>query len=136
MPSFAAVQLSIETRFRDNWPDQSVDLRYENEARKLPTGKFIRLTVRSGRGVESGYAGNAILFRRPGIIWAQCFVPRHEGTQEARVMADQVLNIFEGQHFSGVECGEGEVQEVGDDGNGFWQVNAKIYFDHDTNRTY
>lgn len=136
MPTYDAMQQAIETRFQSNWTDQSVELRFENEARKRPTGKFIRLNIRNLRATEEGYSGNNILYRRPGIIWAQCFVPRHEGTRQGRVMADQVLDIFEGQDFGGIRCGEGEVQELGDDGKGFWQVNAKIYFDHDQARSY
>lgn len=136
MPTNAEVQKAIETRFRDNWPDQSVELRFENEARKKPTGKFIRLNIRNLRPIESGYSGGKILYRRPGIIWAQCFVPAKTGTQQARVMADDVADIFEGQQFSEITCNEAEVEEIGDDGEGFWQANAKIYFDHDFERTY
>lgn len=51
-------------------------------------------------------------------------------------MADKVLDIFEGQQFDGITCREGELEELGDDGEGFWQVNAKVYFDHDIERTY
>jgi len=136
MPTHAEVQLAIETRLRDNWPDQSVELRFENEARKKPTGKFIQCNIRNLRPIESGYAGGKILYRRPGIIWIQCFTPARTGTNVARVMADDVANIFEGQQFSGITCNEAEVEELGDDGEGFWQANAKVYFDHDFERTY
>ena len=136
MPTHSQVQIEVETRLQDNWSDPDVDLRFENEARKIPPGPFVRLTIRSGRSQEKGYAGNKILYRRPGIIWAQCFVPRQFGTQKARSIADAVLDIFEGQQFGGITCSEGEVQELGDDGKGFWQANAKIYFDHDIERSY
>jgi len=136
MATHAAVQLAIETRMGALWPDQDVDVRYENEARKRPTSNHIQLFVRSFRSVESGYSGGKILYRRPGVIRAHCFVPAHEGTQEARVMVDTAIGIFEGQQFGGITCNEGEVEELGDDGEGFWQVNAKIYFDHDFEVAY
>jgi len=136
MSTHAAAHLAIETRMNTLWADQSVDVRYENESRKVPTGDHIRLSIRNGRSYEAGYAGGAILYRRPGIIWAQCYTQAKTGTQRARVIADAVLDIFEGQQFSGITCNAAEVTELGDDGEGFWQVNAKVFFDHDFERTY
>lgn len=136
MTTNSAAHLSIETRLRNQWADQNVELRYENEARKIPIGEHVRLHVRSFRAIETGYSGGKVLYRRPGMIVAQCFVEAKTGTQRARVIADAVIDIYEGQEFEGITCNESEVVEVGDDGNGFWQVNAKIYFDHDYERTY
>ena len=131
MPTHAETQLAIETRFSTNWADQSVATRFENEARKRPVNSFIRLSIRNGRSNLVGIAGNKHLYRRPGIIFMQCFVPVKEGTQPARVMADAAVLIFEGQQFSSIICRESEIVEVGDDGKGFWQVNAKVFFDFD-----
>lgn len=136
MPTHAAVQLAIEDRMRTLWTDQSVDVRYENELRKRPAGNFIRLTVKSLRSREVGFGAGKILYRRPGIIWAQCFVPAKTGTQRARVMADAVIDIFEGKSFSGLTCDVSELSEIGNDGKGFWMVSAKIFFDHDFERSY
>jgi len=136
MSSHAETHLAIETRFDAQWADQSVAVRYENDARKRPTGPFIRLVIRNARASEVGYSGNKILYRRPGWIVAQCFVQAKEGTQAARVMADSVIAIFEGQQFSSITFRESEVVEVGDDVNGFWQVNAKVFFDFDFERSY
>jgi hypothetical protein len=136
MPTHAAAQLAIETRFRDNWIDQNVALRFENEARKKPADEFIRLVIRNFRAAEVGFAAGKILYRRPGVIYAQCFVQGRKGTQRGRVLADAVLDIFEGQSFSSITCNTAEVEELGDDKEGFWQVNAKVFFDHDFERTY
>ncbi len=136
MPTHAAAHLAIEDRMNTLWADESVDVRYENEARKIPTGDHIRLNVRGLRPIEVGYSGNKILYRRPGIIWAQCFVQAHTGTQRARVIADAVADVFESKQFGGITCNEAEVVELGDDKEGFWQVNAKIFFQHDFERTY
>lgn len=136
MSNYADAQLAIETRFQTQWADQDVALRYENEKRQLPSDNFIRLVVRSSRSEEIGYSGPNILYRRYGIITAQCFVLPQTGTQKARELADAVAGIFEGQSFSGITCRESEVVEVGDDGNGFYQVDARVYFDHDFERTY
>lgn len=136
MSSHAAAHLAIETRMDTLWTDDTVCVRYENESRKIPPGDFIRLTVRSLRSREVGYGAGKILYRRPGIIWAQCFVEAKTGTQRARVIADAVVDIFEGKSFSGIACDVSELVELGDDGEGFWQVNAKIFFDHDFERTY
>jgi len=131
MPTHAAVQLAIETRFSAQWADQSVVIRYENDPRKLPAGPHIRLFIRNGRAIEVGFSGGKILYRRPGWINAQCFIQAKLGVKQARQMGDAVIAIFEGQQFSEITCRESEVVELGDDGEGFWQANAKIFFDHD-----
>ncbi len=131
MPTHADVQLAIETRFNTLWTDQSVAVRYENDPRKRPTGSFIRLSIRNARSSEVGFAAMKSLYRRQGWIVAQCFVEAKKGTQPVRVIADAVIAIFEGQQFSDVTFRESEIAEVGDDGNGFWQVNAKVFFDFD-----
>lgn len=136
MSSYAAAHLAIETRMDSLWTDDSVSIRYENESRKIPAGDWIRFSIRTLRGREVGFSAGKILYRRPGIIWAQCFVQAKTGTQRARIIADAVIDIFEGKSFSGITCDVSELSELGDDGEGFWQVNAKIFFDHDFERTY
>jgi hypothetical protein len=133
--SNAPAALAIETRFKNQWTDDEVLLRFENDARKKPTGPYIHFFIRTGRAIEMGFSGNKILYRRQGWIVAQCFVLAKKGTQTCRVMADSVIAIFEGQQFSGVTFRESEVIEVGDD-RGFWQANAKVFFDHDFERSY
>ena len=131
MPTSAAVQLAIENRFETQWADDDVSLRFEEDPRKKPTGSFIRLSVRGLRSQEKGFSGAKILYRRPAFISMQCFVQVGDGTQLARVMADAAVAIFEGQTFSDISCGESEIREVGDDKEGFWQVNAIVYYDFD-----
>jgi len=136
MSTNAEAQLAIETRLNANWTDQGVELRFENEARKIPVGEHLRLSIRNLRPFEVGYSAGIVRYRRPGIIWVQCFVEAKTGTQRARVIADAVADIFEGQQFGEITCREAEQEELGDDGEGFWQVNCKIYFDHDYDRSY
>lgn len=134
MTTHSEAQKAIETRFDTNWSDDEVVYRFEQDPRKKPSGPHIRLFVRSLRALEVGYKGANILYRRPGWISMQCFVQVGTGTQAARAMADAAIEIFEGQQFSGVTCRESEVVELGDDGKGFWQANAKVFFDFDFER--
>ncbi len=136
MSTNAEVHLAIETRMHQQWVNQDVRVRYENESRKIPAGPFVRVVIRTQRAFEVGYAGNKIRYRRPGTIIAQCFVVAKTGTQVARDLADTVIGIFEGQQFDDLTCEEGWIEELGDDGNGFWQVNARINFDFDFQRSY
>ncbi len=131
MPTHSVAQLAIETRFEANWIDNDVELRFENEARKQPEGPFIRLRIENLRSRLVGIAGNRHLYRRPGWISMQCFVVTKKGTQACGVMADAAIAIFEGQQFSSITCRESEVLRLGDDGKGFWQINAKVFFDYD-----
>lgn len=132
----AAAHLAIEDRFATEWTDEAVTIRYENDPRKRPSSNFIRLSVRSARSNEVGFSANKILYRRQGWVVGQCFSQAQKGTQIARVMADAVIAIFEGQQFSQITFRESELIEVGDGGNGFWQVNAKVFFDFDFERSY
>ena len=134
MATYAGVQLEIETRRETLWVDDGVEVRYENEARKLPTGDHIQFFVRSGLSRETGFSGGKILYRRPGWIVAQCFVQAKKATQICRTIADAVIDIFEGQQFSGITFRESEVVEVGSN-EGFYQINAKVFFDFDFERT-
>ena len=124
----------IEHRLRTNWADDEVDVVFEQDRQKRSTGLFIRASVRSLRSIEVGYNGGSILYRRPGWISMQCFVEVGNGTRRARDIADDAIAIFEGQQFSGVTCRESEMQELGDDGKGYWQCNAKVFFDFDYER--
>jgi hypothetical protein len=135
MTTHAAAQIAIESRFDTLWTDQDVAVRFEEDRRKRPTTPFIRLSIRSVRSVPVGISGNKILYRRPAMISMQCFVPVGTGTQAARIIADTAIAIFEGQQFSGITCRESEVKELGDDGQGFWQVNGLVYFDFDNEVT-
>ncbi len=131
MPTHAASQIAIETRFDTKWVDQTVSVRYEADPRKKPVDKFIRLSVRNLQSRRVGISGGKILYRRPGFINMQCFVLTGDGTQNARVMADTAIAIFEGQSFSSITCRESELREIGDDSEGFWQVVARVFFDFD-----
>ena len=136
MPTYQEASVLIETRMDALWADQSILVRFENDPRKKPADKYVHLFVRNGREVEMGYAGNRVLYRRPGWINVQCFVLPHQGTKDLRAMSDAIADIFEGQQFSGITCTEAEVEELGDDGEGFYQFNVKIHFDHDYERPY
>lgn len=136
MPTYGEAQVAIENRLKQNWTDNDVLLRFENEGRREPGKPYIQTLIKELRTEEVGYAGNKILYRRFGLIWAQCFWPAKEGTKKARDVAQAVIDIYEGQQFSQIICREGNIDPSGDDGKGFWQVNAKIEFDHDFERTY
>jgi len=139
MSENAPAQLAIETRFDAQWIDDGVAIRYENDARKKPPGPYIHFFVRTGRAIEMGFAGKKILYRRPGWIVAQCFILPRKGTQACMVMADAVIAIFEGQQFSGITFRESEIVQVGISSTSkeaFWQANAKVFFDHDFERSF
>lgn len=136
MPTEVEAQNAIESRLTAEWLDQDVELRFENDPRKLPTGSHIILHLRHVVTTEVGYSGNNILYRRFGMIVAQCFVEAKNGTKIARGLADAVLDVYEAKQFGSISCNQGEVVPVGDNKDGFWQCNAKIFYDHDFQRSY
>jgi hypothetical protein len=131
MPTNSQVLTSIESRFDSNWDDDSVEVRYEQDRRKRPSINFIRLTVRTLGTQEMGIAGSKILYRRQSSIVMQCFTIVGNGTKLAKDIADRAVAIFEGKQFAEITCRESSIRELGDDGKGFYQVNATVFFDFD-----
>ena len=65
---------------------------------------------------------------RIGMFWLQIFTPLKEGSGRAYELADMLSAIFANQQFSDVVCYAAETTRIGDEGNGWYQVNLKINF--------
>ncbi len=64
--------------------------------------------------------------KQPGIYIIQIFAPEGEGEGEANATAETIMAAFRRQTISGVECLQPYPNDVGNDANGWYQVNVVI----------
>ncbi len=106
---------------------------YENKTFTAPAnfGQYVRLAIRNGLGATSaigGGDGGTVLNEQQGRIWIQAFVKEGTGTGPIRVLMDTALNIFKDARFNGIKCYAPEVQYVGPDGTGYFQLNGSVFY--------
>lgn len=64
--------------------------------------------------------------RRTGLIVVQLFVPSYKGALAITRAADALVQHFEFFSEAGFDCYAASATTVGDDGNGWYQVNIQI----------
>lgn len=77
-----------------NKPNEVVDRR--------STEKYVRLTVRFGERFQASMGGPQKLYRTPGLLVADIFVPSGSGAGEALAYGDQIGLDFLDQQFGGL----------------------------------
>lgn len=91
------------------------------------TGLWCRMTILNGTAFFAGMADKPHS-RKPGLLVFQCFARPRTGMKPLNTLTD-LLEAHFGYWSSGdLECMETSQDVVGDDGNGFFQVNVKIRF--------
>lgn len=132
--TYVVAQNHIESRFKANWPTSvKALLCAENIGKLKPYPPYVRLTIRHAASEQKSIGGGFILYRRDGIVIAQCFSEVRKGVKPARLLADTFVAIFEGQQFGTspvITCRESAVNEIGVS-NDMYQVNASVMFDWD-----
>lgn len=107
------------------WPD--VDF-------TIPNGQtWVRFNCQEtdGAQVSIGNPGNN-RFRHFGLVTIQIFQPLGQGSVDARTKAAAALGAFQGvQTTNGVNFFDAFPRQVGNDGNGFYQINviSSFYYD-------
>ncbi len=130
--SFETERQAIQGRFYTQWGNRT-QVAYDNERFDFPSqDAWVRLTILNGTGLRRNIGDNAQIYRYPGIIEVQIFIPIGEGTDEIRLHADEVVNIFRNARFSGIVCDTSSVTRVGPAQGGSWfQVNVSTPFRRD-----
>jgi hypothetical protein len=128
---------AIYQRIIDGWDDLSrtEPIAFDSEAYAPPaSGGWVRLTIEMVATDQTTIAPvGSRRFRRQGLIFAQCFAPSDSGVGAAVDLADDVISIFEGTHFSGVNCYETVPRRIEPDGR--WSgILAETRFDFDDRR--
>lgn len=97
---------------------------------------WVRFTLQEtdGEQITMGSPG-ANRFRQFGLIIIQVFQPQGQGSGDAREKAATIATLLKGANTSnGVYFSDVYARQVGNDGNGFYQVNvvASFYYDEIT----
>lgn len=131
--SFENERRDIEARFSTAWA-ATTPVAYGNVPLEPPqNSSWVRLTILDGDAqqvsIGTGVAG--AIHRNAGLIIAQIFTALGAGERPARLLADQVANIFRSAQFSDIICRSPRVEVIGDTG-GYYQVNVAVPFQRDT----
>lgn len=70
-------------------------------------------------------------FRHYGIITIQIFQPQGKAGLDAASKADLALGIFMGKEVDGINFYNVSARQIGDDGNGYYQINVVAWFRYD-----
>lgn len=107
-------------------PASSVD--YPNPPQPFnPAGKTIWARLADIPGLSSTpEVGLSPCVRRTGIIIVQLFVPSYKGTLAITRAADTLVQHFEFFSEGGFDCFAASSAVIGDDGNGWYQVNIQV----------
>ncbi|UNM17272.1 DUF4128 domain-containing protein [Pseudomonas sp. ArH3a] len=106
-------------------PAAKVD--YPNNKLFDSAGKAIWARLADVPGLSSTpEVGLSPCVQRTGIIIIQLFVPSYKGTLAITRAADTLVQHFEFFSESGFDCFAASAATLGDDGNGWYQINVQI----------
>ncbi len=101
---YDADRQAIETRFQTMW-GSTTDIAYKGIPYKPTTGQaFVRVRTKPYFNYQMELAGNDSKYRNVGAIQIDINVPDNIGTKLISQYADQVVAIFKGQNFDGIQC--------------------------------
>ena len=91
------------------------------------TGLWCRMTIQHATAFFAGMADRPHS-RKPGQIVFQCFARPRSGMKPLNDLTDALEAHFGYWSAGDLECMEASQVVVGDDGNGFYQINVNIRF--------
>jgi hypothetical protein len=124
----------IKKYFAEQW-DNLTGVAYDDFPFTTPDNTpWVRLNIRHEDGYQASVGSpQSNKFRRDGLVTVQIFTPKGQAQITALQTADAVVNIFEAKpRISGIMFNNVRVNEIGDDGFGWYQINVKADFSYDT----
>jgi hypothetical protein len=134
--NFNEIEAEIRKYFDTQW-NGLTEIAWPDVEFTLPDGEsWVRFNCQetTGRQVSIGSPGSN-RFRHFGFVFIQIFQPGGQGSQDARDKAVIALGAFMGATTTnGVYFYDVTARQVGNDGNGFYQINvvASYYCDEIT----
>ena len=129
--SYDTQRNAIQTRFKTQWQASypTIPIVYDNlRAEKAPDG-YVALSILNGASTLRGM-GAQRLFRYPGVISVDVFIPAEKGTKLLDQYADTIEGIFRAVSFNGILCRSVDRRDLGKQDN-FWRVNVSFPFTRD-----
>jgi len=127
----------LRTRYTGGWSPPTTE--YPNEKfvkpgtdSKTPAIIWARflVVIASERAMDIG--DSVKTFRVIGQLVVQLFAPLGSGTMEIRGKADDLAVVFRNWCGETVRCREATINDIGDDRNGWYQINVTISFQSDS----
>lgn len=126
--TFEQIRELITTRMTQWTGIPASDVDYPNSPQPFnPAGRAIWARLADIPALSSTpEIGLSPKVRRTGLIVVQLFVPSYKGTLTITRAADALVQHFEFFSEAGFDCYAASATTVGDDGNGWYQVNIQI----------
>jgi hypothetical protein len=130
MPDFETAANTIRQELADNIT--AYDIAWPNVSFTPPqSAPWLRFQINEGNASTPAF-GSGVVYRHPGNVIVQVFVPANEGDGRARSIADTVAAVYRGKRLTpGIRFFDAPyVNTVGRDGD-WYQVNVICPFAYD-----
>lgn len=117
--------------FISNW--STTDIAHDNESYDPPstTTEYVRISIRHLPSAQDTLGPeNGRRYLRRGLIIIQVFVQADTNMQRTSVLCQQILDIFEGKHFTYCWTKNSNIREGLTDGRWF-QTSVEIEFNYE-----
>ena len=135
--NFNEAEAEIRKFFNAAWDSDTTPVAWPDLKFTIPNNQnWVRFNCQENDGeqVSMGSPG-ANRFRHYGLVTIQVFQPQDRGSKDARQLATDALGVFMGaQTANGIIFYDVAGRQIGNDGNGFYQINvvASFYYDEIT----
>jgi hypothetical protein len=125
--SNTATYLELRKRYSTAWTPPSTE--YPNEKFVTPTNAiWARFTIIDGEERQIDIGARQKTFRTPGQLVIQMFAPIDQGITDVLEKADSLADLFRNWRGLVVKCKEVSVEKIGNDGEGWYQVNTTVFY--------
>lgn len=131
--SYESRTKEIVAAFNTAWAGQTIVI-YDDVDKAIPDNgeTYVRFTVKHFDGYQASIGnpgGNR--FRRVGLVNAQIFAKQGGAKLTAMQKADAFVAIYRNLVLNGITFYDVQAREIGNDGAGYFQINALAYFRYD-----
>lgn len=130
MPSYSDAITAMTSFFNTAWAGATTIIWGEDDNRSIPdNATWVRFNIRHAIGsqVTMG-APDANRFEQIGTVTIQIFQPEGQHGLDAQAKANTALDLYQGANIGGIHYYNARVREVGNDGNGWYQINVLTDF--------
>jgi len=125
--SYDAASSEIRARLKAQWAART-PISWPNISFKPPNpaAPWMRFTIKEGEAQRVSIGSSTNDYRHPGIITLQLFDALGGGDGPLTRLADQAAGYFQSWAGANVVCQTATVNTIGDDGEGWYQINVTI----------
>ncbi len=133
MANIDTLRSVLDSHLQNNWNKQLI--RWDNVAMPLSEEvEWIRptLNIEAVENVTIGGSNNNTRVRYTGSYIIQIFSPLTKGTGDIYREVDKIVKLFDNKRFDeNIFTYASDITRVGDEGNGWYQINVSIPFTSD-----